>query len=113
MPVWSPDGRALAYVENGDRLRVRALDGTDQTFLLPELGTEFLSWSPDGSAVIVPGGALPSMIARLTGDGAGQVTTLALQYDTNRRQSGPPQWSPLRLAPDPAAPSVAGTARDR
>ena len=112
MPVWSPDGRSLAYLEHPGRLRVRSLAGRDLTFLLPESGTEFLSWSPDGSAIVVAGGGAASMIARLSGAGAGRTTAIPLTYDTNRRQGGPPQWAPLHPAPDPRPPTVGGTARD-
>jgi Tol biopolymer transport system component len=112
MPVWSPDGRSLAYVEHWTRLRVRSLDGDDRSFLLDSPGTEFLSWSPDGAAIVVAGGGQPSLLVWLAGENAGRSTAFTLRYDTSRRQAGPPQWSPLHSVPDPRAPSVGGTARD-
>ena len=113
MPAWSPDGRSLAYLESWDRLRVRSLDGEDRTILLAAPGTDFLSWSPDGSALVIAGGGRPTMIARLSGEGAGRVRSLPLAYDTARREAAPPQWAPLNPVPDPRAPTVGGTARDR
>jgi Tol biopolymer transport system component len=112
MPVWSPDGRSFAFLDHGDRLRVRTLNGGERTVLLPEPGTEFLSWAADGSAIVVAGGGRPSQIVRLAGEGAGRSVAIPLIYDTNRRQAGPPQWSPLHPLPDPRPPSVGGTARD-
>jgi hypothetical protein len=112
MPVWSPNGTAFAYLDHWDRLRIRSLIGSDLTILLEAPATEFLSWSPDGSAVIVAGGGRPSQIVHLTGERVGTVATLPLFYDTNRRQAGPPQWSPLNPLPDPRPPSVGGTAWD-
>jgi hypothetical protein len=112
MAVWSPDGTSFAYLEHWDRVRVRSLSGEDRTVLLAEQGTEFLSWSPDGAALIVAGGGRPSQIVTVSGGGSGRTTAFPLIYDTTRRLAGPPRWSPLNPAADPRPPSVDGTARD-
>jgi Tol biopolymer transport system component len=112
MAVWSPDGASFAYLEHGDRVRVRSLAGQDRTVLLAEQGSEFLSWSPDGAALLVAGGGRPSQIVALSGNGSGRSTAFPLNYDTTRRLAGPPRWAPLNPVPDPRPPSVGGTAWD-
>jgi acylaminoacyl-peptidase len=58
-PVWSPDGRTIAYVASepaGDELRVFYLD-TQRSATLARLagGAEHLSWSPDGKTLAFEG----------------------------------------------------------
>ena len=130
MPVWSPDGSRVAYIENDLTLRVRSLPGipgivsrtgdlagdmvanSDWSVLLTDAPAEFLTWAPDGNALLLAGGGRPSQIVSLTGERAGTAEPFLLVYDTNRRQGSPPQWSPLTPAPDPRPASIGGTAWD-
>lgn len=129
-PVWSPDGSRVAYLENDVTLRVRVVPGipgspsrsgpgvsdltanADWSVLLPNAPAEFLTWAPDGTAVLLAGGGRPSQIVPLTGERAGTAEPFLLVYDTNRRQGSPPQWSPLAPAPNPRPATVSGTAWD-
>jgi len=53
-PVWSPDGRRIAYVtwngEAGLRIEVMNADGSDKHVLARK--AEKPSWSPDGSRIV-------------------------------------------------------------
>jgi Tol biopolymer transport system component len=63
-PAWSPDGQWISYgdSDNGGHIKnyykIRP-DGTGKTQLtfvsLPEVLDESRAWTPDGSAIIVPG----------------------------------------------------------
>ena len=130
MPVWSPDGSRVAYIENDLTLRVRTVPdipgiaaragdpagnqvlNSDWSVLLVDAPAEFLTWAPDGNAVLLAGGGRPSQIVQLVGDRAGTSEPYLLVYDTNRRQGSPPQWSPLAPAPGPRPASIGGTAWD-
>src|SRR6185436_10960471 len=56
-PVWSPDGKSIAYAVNpksGSELRVRAIDGSPPVTLAVAKGSQGInqpSWTPDGSTL--------------------------------------------------------------
>lgn len=60
-PVFSPDGRSLAYVPRGPSpapfsLRIRSLESGEERALAPRLrNLMFLRWSPDGRAILGTG----------------------------------------------------------
>jgi Tol biopolymer transport system component len=51
-PQWSPDGKTLAFIADGD-VWIVGLDGRNERRLLgePERSTQGLSWSPDGTTL--------------------------------------------------------------
>ena len=51
--AWSPDGRSIAYIDQRHSLWLVRSDGTGRRLLLPKLGSEMLSWSPDGTGIAV------------------------------------------------------------
>jgi Tol biopolymer transport system component/tRNA A-37 threonylcarbamoyl transferase component Bud32 len=56
-PVWSPDGRTLAYsvsTQRGVEVWTRNMNGSDAKLLLGpfEFGMEIVDWSPDGKTLI-------------------------------------------------------------
>lgn len=114
MPVWSPDGQQFAYAEGAKTLRIRAAVPGAQAYRIPTRYpiSRFISWSPDGNALIAAAETddNPSTVVRF--DGGVTTTTIALDYDTDRRHAGAPQWGPGRLYPVSGPPTVAGTARD-
>jgi hypothetical protein len=112
MPVWSPDGQRLAYVESETTVRVRGLDGGERWTTLDAAVAGALTWSPGGDALLaagVPG--QPSFLIPL-GAEFGREREVTLTLDVDARQAGSPQWSPINPAPPPATPTTAGTARD-
>lgn len=112
-PVWSPDGTSFAYVLDGSTLDVETLGGRSRTIDLGSAGGRALTWSPDGQAVLVEGSwsGSTSYLVRL-GDGAGAPAPLELNFDTDRRFSGAPQWAAVNPAPSTGAPTNTGTAVD-
>ncbi len=55
-PFFSPDGRQVGFIKNGNTLRIASLDGTPTVTLLDTANTTSADWSADGW-VYVEGGA--------------------------------------------------------
>ncbi|HLK46444.1 MAG TPA: hypothetical protein VKT18_10660, partial [Acidimicrobiales bacterium] len=53
-PVWSPDGRRIAFVDAAGRLAVAAADGTS-ALELSRLDAVEPAWSPDGKRIVFAG----------------------------------------------------------
>lgn len=119
-PVWSPDGTRIAYAAGEHDVVVRAIGGGVRRVTLDSSISRFLAWSPDGRSLLAVAEGLggPSYVIPLAAaDRNGPAADLAprplrLPYDADRRQSGAPQWAPVHLAPDEAAPAVSGTSLD-
>jgi hypothetical protein len=90
-PIWSPDGRHVAYQTWAGALEVIDLDGRPVTVIDPRAdGSLAMAWSPDGSQVawgsMDASGATALHVARLDG-------TAARVVHTGQRYLGL-QWSP-------------------
>jgi tricorn protease len=93
-PVWSPDGKRVAYASDRSgeyELYVRAQDGSGEEQRLTTLGPGFrsaLSWSPDSTKLAFADSSLAVMVVDVA---TGKVTTL------DRSEFGAieqPAWSP-------------------
>ena len=99
LPVWSPDGRRLAYGSGTlkeRRLSIAAADGTGVAQELPCPGAycEPTDWSPDGRSLIVN--------TRLTTIGAGDVWSVSLEAGGSAKPilSGPFPEYDARISPN-------------
>ena len=116
-PVWSPDGRRIAYVADERTIVVRTIDRPDEPPVRVQLDTSisrFLSWSLDGQTLLAAAesSGRTSFLIPLDGSGAAPAP-LWLGYDSDRHQAGAPQWAPLHPATPAEAPTIAGTGLDR
>jgi Tol biopolymer transport system component len=105
-PVWSPDGRRVAFVRGSvevesSGLFVMDVDGSNLRQLTPDAGPAGIAWSPDGSAIAFTtvhghNGGYPE-IYLIEADGTNQrrLTSPAL-IPTERQYMGvrAPSWSP-------------------
>ena len=83
-PLWSPDGRRIAFVSNWRQVYVMNADGSGQRRLTQD-GTQ-PSWSPDGQKIAF---ARRTDIYVMNADGSAQRNVTR----SSRRESSP-LWSP-------------------
>ncbi len=96
-PVWSPDGRRIAWIHARDEsigLWVMNADGSNQRNLTPGMAPAYPSWSPDGQTIAFSAGAetngyTSEQVFTVNSDGSGL---------TRLTKSGTggyyPRWSP-------------------
>jgi Tol biopolymer transport system component len=89
-PRWSPDGRHIAYIQNGD-IHVIAADGTGVRRLTTNGRTFSSAWTPDGRVVF-----------QGSKDGEHAVFTIALDGSPAEQLTWPDPWAE-RPAAEPAA----------
>ncbi len=74
-PVWSPDGRALAYWMEENRIAIQPADGSESPRMLTATddSTEFLptQWLDDGTLLIYPRRGSADLVAVIPADGTG------------------------------------------
>jgi Tol biopolymer transport system component len=114
MPVWSPDGSRYAYVVDTGTIRVTGLDGSLFDVESPVPLDGGLTWSPSSDRLLALGAAGSGHSVFVDLDEFGGTTTIvALSYDSEGGDAGPPQWSAANPAAPATLPTIAGTALDR
>jgi eukaryotic-like serine/threonine-protein kinase len=99
-PVWSPDGRRLAYLwdRSWPRLALASLDGTPDPEPMPETGFMIpTDWSPDGRFILYNNSALPAITQAYEGDvfavdmarGRKVISLLSTQFFENNASFSP------------------------
>jgi tricorn protease len=85
-PLYSPDGKEIAYVEDRSTVRVYNLESqetrtllTDQEVFSTRIGGQYFQWSPDGQWLLfdysIPGFA-PGEVGLVKADGSGEILNL-------------------------------------
>lgn len=103
VPIWSPDGKWIAYLLNLEDIAIIASDGSDRTIITTDLGLDhpiylypFFEWSPDSQSIVisvfVPVEELPLLgsiwVVRVDGSASTQIVEEQPIYDLYL-----PNWS--------------------
>ncbi|MGH2532179.1 MAG: hypothetical protein ACRDJW_07700 [Thermomicrobiales bacterium] len=114
LPYWSPDGRAFAFTEGDQTVRIHWLTDDEDAVVVSRTVASIVTWSPDGGALILVANdpKQASFLVPLDGDTLGATTEISLHFDLANPWLGPPQWSPVDPADLPGPPSVSGTGLD-
>jgi len=97
-PLFSPDGKKIAFVEDRNTVRIYDLDSqesrtvlTDQQVFSSRVGGQYFRWSPDGQWLLfdysIPGFA-PGEVGLVKADGSGEIVNLT----RSGFQDGRGQW---------------------
>ena len=93
LPVWSPDGRRAAFVVDFRTVRIWDGDGTSRDVPLEGSFYESVSWSPDGSRLLVPVAESGRSSLILMADGSDAVVTAPIDFSSDWSHGGPPLWT--------------------
>ncbi|MDQ3513471.1 MAG: hypothetical protein M3462_07365 [Chloroflexota bacterium] len=99
LPVWSPDGRRAAYVVDFRTVRFWSADEPSREVRLEGPFYEAVSWSPDGSRILLPVAESARSSLVLMTDGTDAVTPAHLVFSTDWSNGGPPLWTSRTFAP--------------
>jgi Tol biopolymer transport system component len=113
--VWSPDGSRFAYVEEGALLHIGFWQAgvlRQGWVTLDSPTSSTLTWSPDGSAILLaaPDGWTPSLLLRFTPERVVQ-KQIIIEFRMDYAESAPPQWT-ARNEPVAVPNQSGGTAFD-
>jgi Tol biopolymer transport system component len=108
MPVWSPDGDHFAYTADEKTVVISDAAGHRRTTTVDAPRSGELTWSPDGTALIVApwDAGTASTLVETTG---AKLTTSSVrfEFDANPPFISPPQWASTAAMPPEANPAVA------
>lgn len=96
-PIWSPDGRAVAFLAEGNSVQVVSVDGPSAKFAVDGAGTD-IAWTHDSSAVVV---LVRARIEIVPTDG-----TERLLLPESQRSDGLTEWFEF-VAASPVGPELA------
>ncbi|CAN5551491.1 hypothetical protein BH23CHL5_BH23CHL5_05510 [soil metagenome] len=95
IPVWSPDGSRIAYVQGGDTIRIWGSGGEEWIKVNGQL-SPYLSWSPDGASLFAPSDQPPQPSYLIPVDGRfGEIRPVRIDSDGLNGGNGAPMWAPL------------------
>lgn len=106
-PVWSPDGTQFAFTARDDAIVLADAEGNLETLDSGEPLSGELTWSPDGSALLLaPWDAdAASILVDLSGPER-DVSTVSFEFDASPPFISPPQWAPAIALPPASNPSL-------
>jgi Tol biopolymer transport system component len=102
MPVWSPDGVHYAYTINEKTIVVGDAAGARETIDAAEALSGEVTWSPDGTMLILAPWDAGTSSTLLDLSGTEPVlSTVRFEFDASPPFISPPQWAPaVPLAPE-------------
>lgn len=107
MPVWSPDGLRFAYTVNEKTIVISDTSGTRETFDADEALSGEVTWSPDGTMLILApwdAGASSTLLDLSTADPT--LSLVRFEFDASPPFISPPQWAPAVSLPPESNPSL-------
>jgi Tol biopolymer transport system component len=107
MPFWSPVGDQFAFTVDEQTIVISNTRGDRDTLEAAEALSGELTWSPDGTAILLaPWDAdTSSSIVDLSGDEP-SLSTVAIEFDASPPFISPPQWAPAVAIPPAENPSL-------
>lgn len=107
MPVWSPDGSRYAYTAKDSLIVINDPARNSQSVSASEALSGEMTWSPDGSAILLSpwnAGSESTMVDLTSGQPV--LSSIDIAFDASPPFLSPPQWSPAVAMPPGTNPSI-------
>lgn len=106
-PVWSPDGTRFAFTAREKTIVLSDPEGNMETLDSGEPLSGELTWSPDGTALLLaPWDADSSTILLDLSGPERDVSSVSFEFDASPPFISPPQWAPAVALPPAENPSL-------